>query len=212
MFILDQHNSIGSQFIAEMRDVNIQKDRMRFRRNLERVGEIMAYEISKTFDYAPFDVTTSLGKDPSMLSAEDPVLISIMRAGLPFHQGMLNYFDRSDCGFIGAYRKEGNEELEIELSYTRAPEIQDKILILADPLLATGGSMVKAYKSLLPNGTPSAVHVVAVIAAERGVNMVMENIPNAKLWIGALDAELNDDLFIVPGLGDAGDLAFGPSL
>ena len=216
MFILDQKNSIGSQFIAELRDIEIQKDRMRFRRNLERIGEIMAYEISKTFDYQPIDVTTPLGIDPSMIAAESPVLVSVLRAGLPFHMGFINYFDRSDCGFIGAYRMKDlnkNNEVDIELSYTGAPSIQDKILILVDPMMATGKSLVKAYKNLIDrNGTPSTVHIVSVIAAQDGLEFVQKEIPNATIWLGALDGELNDKFYIVPGLGDAGDLSFGPKL
>ena len=216
MFILDQKNSIGSQFIAELRDINIQKDRMRFRRNLERIGEIMAYEISKTFDYQPVDVTTPLGIDPSMIAAERPVLISVLRAGLPFHQGFLNYFDRADSGFIGAYRKEENAEaanVEVDLSYTGAPSVQDKILILVDPMLATGTSLAKAYKNLIDcNGTPSKVHIVSVIAAQKGVDKISTEIPGATIWLGALDGVLNDQFYIVPGLGDAGDLSFGPKL
>ena len=216
MFILDQKNSIGSQFIAELRDIEIQKDRMRFRRNLERIGEIMAYEISKTFDYQPIDITTPLGIDPSMIAAESPVLVSVLRAGLPFHMGFINYFDSSDCGFIGAYRMKDlnkNKEVDIELSYTGAPSIQDKILILVDPMMATGKSLVKAYKNLIDsNGTPSTVHIVSVIAAQDGLEFVQKEIPNATIWLGALDGELNDKFYIVPGLGDAGDLSFGPKL
>ena len=216
MFILDQKHSIGSQFIAELRDIEIQKDRMRFRRNLERIGEIMAYEISKTFDYQPIDITTPLGIDPSMIAAERPVLISILRAGLPFHTGFLNYFDRSDCGFIGAYRMKDlnkDNEVDIDLSYIAAPPIQDKVLILVDPMMATGKSLVKAYKNLIDsNGTPSTVHVVSVIAAQAGLDLIQKEIPEATIWLGALDGELNEKFYIVPGLGDAGDLSFGPKL
>ncbi len=216
MFILDQKNSIASQFIAELRDINIQTDRMRFRRNLERIGEIMAYEISKTFDYQPIDITTPLGIDPSMIAAERPVLVSVLRAGLPLHQGFLNYFDRSDCGFIGAYRSKDfakNNEVNIDLSYTAAPSIQDKILLLLDPMMATGKSLVKAYNTLIENnGTPSKVHIVSVIAAQAGLEFVQNEIPNASFWLGALDGELNDKFYIVPGLGDAGDLSFGPKI
>ncbi len=215
MFILDQQNSIASQFLAELRDVNTQTDRLRFRRNLERLGEIMAYEISKTFDYIPIDVTTPLGIDRSMLNAEQPVLISVLRAGIPFHQGFQNYFDRANSGFIGAFRKEGNEEapgVEVDLCYIGAPSIQDKVLLLIDPMLATGTSLVKAYENLLGHGTPREVHIVAVIAAQAGVTHLQEKIPNAQIWLGALDAELDERFYIVPGLGDAGDLSFGPKL
>lgn len=212
MFILDKTNSIASQFIAELRDVELQKDRMRFRKNLERIGEIMAYEISKTFDYIPQMVTTPLGQDPSMFAAESPVLIGIMRAGLPFHIGFLNYFDRADNGFVGAFRQEDGDSLEIMMHYMATPDIQDKTIILIDPMLATGSSLVKTYNALLKNGTPKKVHIAAVIAAAPGVEKVMNEIPEAEIWAGAVDAELNDQFFIVPGLGDAGDLAFGLKL
>ena len=216
MFILDQGNSIASQFIAELRSIHVQLDRMRFRKNLERLGEIMSYEISKTFNYIPYEVETPLGKDPSMLAAEHPVLISVMRAGMPFHQGFLNYYDNADSGFIGAFRKEGNAEMDgvqVDMSYIGAPSIEGRILILIDPMLATGSSLVQAYQSLIDsNGKPAEVHVAAVIAAQAGVDHIVKEIPDVKLWIGALDPELNDQYYIVPGLGDAGDLSFGPKL
>lgn len=212
MFILDKTNSIASQFLAELRDVEIQQDRMRFRRNLERIGEIMAYEISKTLDYIPQMVTTPLGQDPSMFAAEHPVLVGILRAGMPFHQGFLNYFDRSDNGFVGAFRVEKPDSLEIMMHYMATPDIQDKTVILIDPMLATGSSLCKTYDALLQNGTPSKIHIAAVIAAAPGVEKVMNHIPEASIWLGAADAILNDDFYIVPGLGDAGDLAYGPKL
>jgi len=214
MFILDRTNNIGSQFIAELRDVTIQLDRMRFRRNLERIGEILAYEISKELDYITHMVTTPLGKDPSMLVAEYPILISILRAGMPFHCGFLNYFDKADSGFIGAYRAEEgkSDQVEIEMHYMATPNIHNKTVILIDPMLATGSSLVRTYEALLKNGTPAKVHIAAVIAAQAGIEKVMNNIPNAHIWVGAMDAELNDKFYIVPGLGDAGDLAFGPKV
>ncbi len=213
IFILDKTNSIASQFIAELRDIHVQTDRMRFRRNMERLGEILAYEVSKSFPYEPIDVQTPLGIDRSMRIAESPVLITIMRAGLPLYQGFLNYFDRADSGFIGAYRKKGNkDEVEIAMHYVAANNIDGRNVILIDPMLATGSSLVRAYQGLLKNGNPAQIHIVAAIASVPGVEYIAQNVPDCKFWLGALDPELDDRFYIIPGLGDAGDLSYGPKI
>jgi len=212
-FILDQQNTVGSQFIAELRDVNIQTDRLRFRRNMERIGEILAYEISKSFNYEPVDVQTPLGIDRSMKMADFPILITIMRAGLPLHQGFLNYFDRADSGFVGAYRKKGNaDEVEIDMHYVATSSIEGRNVILIDPMLATGSSLVRAYQGLLANGKPAQIHIAAAIASAPGVNYIAAEIPECKFWLGAVDPELDSRFYIIPGLGDAGDLSYGPKL
>lgn len=209
---LGETNSIFNQFVAELRSMDIQQDRMRFRRNLERLGEIFAYEISKTFDYEQKDVITPLGQAEMQLMKYQPVLATILRAGLPLHQGMLNYFDRADNAFISAYRKyDKNEDFKISLEYLSTPDITGRTLILSDPMLATGASIVKVMKGMLQNGTPSHVHIVSAIACIEGIEFVKRNLSllNMTIWVGGVDDELTAQAFIVPGLGDAGDLSYG---
>lgn len=211
--VLEQ-NSIANKFVAELRDINIQKDRMRFRRNIERLGEILAYELSKSLSYQETSVSTPLGEAVSFLPTEEIVICSILRAGLPLHNGILSYFDTADNTFISAYRHQISEkEFEIKVEYLASPSLEGKILILADPMLATGGSLVNVYKALKPMGTPIKTHVVSVIGAQPGVDFVSRNLPeHTELWIAAIDEKLDDHGYIVPGLGDAGDLSFGSKL
>lgn len=208
---LIKQQSVFNQFIKEIRDEKIQKDRMRFRRNLERAGEILAYEISKTFDYVTEDVTTSLGVAEMEIPATSPLICSIMRAGLPMHQGFLNYFDAADSGFIAAYRKHhkgGN--FEIEVDYISSPSVEDRTVILVDPMLATGASVEMVYKKLLTKGKPAHVHIASLIATDSGIRHVKSKLPKSiTIWVGAIDKELTAQSYIVPGLGDAGDLAYG---
>ncbi|MFN5324475.1 MAG: uracil phosphoribosyltransferase [Bacteroidota bacterium] len=209
--ILSEQNSIISRFIAELRDVNVQNDRQRFRRNLERIGEIAAYEISRTMRYEERDFTTPLGVSSMQVHAEEPVIATILRAGLPLHQGILNYFDQADNAFISAYRKHHKDgSFEISLEYVAAPSLDGRVVILTDPMLATGQSMVMTYKAMLEKGVPAHTHVVSVIASKLGVDYVKKHLSeNITLWIGAVDEELTAQSYIVPGLGDAGDLAYG---
>ncbi|MEM9884427.1 MAG: uracil phosphoribosyltransferase [Bacteroidota bacterium] len=209
-FILDQNVSVAHHFIAQLRDKDIQQDRLRFRRNMERLGELLAYEISKTLIYEDEEVETVLGIAPTKKLKYPIVLGTILRAGLPFHQGMLNYFDDAENAFISAYRKHHkNGTFVIELEYVSCPNLEDKILILADPMLATGASMVLTAQALKRFGTPKELHIVTAIAAEAGLSHVRKELPYAKCWLGSLDAELTAKSYIVPGLGDAGDLSFG---
>ena len=212
---LGEKNSIFNDFIAEIRDQEIQKDRMRFRRNLERIGEIFAYEISKTFDYQEKEVISPLGISKMNLMKEPPVIATILRAGLPLHNGILNYFDKADNAFISAYRKHTKDgNFEIQLEYTSCPDLNGRILILVDPMLATGSSLVLAYKALLAFGKPKETHIVSTIACTDGVNNLKRHLSRRKytLWVGAIDDELTAQSYIVPGLGDAGDLAYGPKI
>ncbi len=211
---LGNQNSIFNTFIAEIRDVSIQKDAMRFRRNLERMGEVIAYEISKTLNYKTSDVTTPLGTATLSSPTDDIVLITIMRAGLPFHQGFLNYFDKAENGFIGAFRKtKKDHSFSIESDYLACPSIEGKTVILSDPMLASGESILTALEDLKSRGVPTKIHIAAVIGSQTGVDNVVKNLPkNTSLWIGAVDNTLNSHAYIVPGLGDAGDLAFGEKL
>ncbi|MEM0994138.1 MAG: uracil phosphoribosyltransferase [Bacteroidota bacterium] len=209
-FILDKQASIAHHFIAQLRDKDIQQDRMRFRRNMERLGEVLAYELSKQLEHERHEVETVLGSATAQRIKHPIVLGTILRAGLPFHQGLLNYFDDAENAFISAYRKHHkNGTFVIELEYVSCPNLEDKILILADPMLATGASIVLAAKSLRRFGIPKALHIVTAIAAEEGLNHVRKELPFANCWIGALDAELTAKSYIVPGLGDAGDLSYG---
>lgn len=211
--ILARNNSVLNRYLAEIRDQSIQKDRMRFRRNLARMGEIMAYEISKTLDFASKEINTPLGVAHCNLPVEEPVVCSILRAGLPLHEGLLNYFDHADNGFISAYRKHTHnhsDAFEIEIEYLSSPSIQDRVLILADPMLATGSSMVLAYRAFLTKGNPRHTHVVSVIASQEGVEYVRKHFPpTTTIWVADVDDELTAQAYIVPGLGDAGDLAYG---
>jgi len=208
---LSQTNSIFSQFISEIRNIEVQKDSMRFRRNMERIGEVLAYEISKTLVYNTVDIQTPLGISKTELIAQQPVVASILRAGLPLHQGLLNYFDKAENAFISAYRKHHKSgKFEIHVDYLASPSIQDKVLILSDPMLATGASMIEVYKALKKHGLPSKVIVVVVIASKEALDRLVEFMPsNTEFYIGAVDSELTAQSYIVPGLGDAGDLAFG---
>jgi uracil phosphoribosyltransferase len=209
--ILGNETSIFNEYIAEIRDEQIQSDRMRFRRNLERMGEIFAYEISKKLPFVVEEVVTSLGvaKVPKM--AEQPVVATILRAGLPLHLGMLNYFDQADNAFVSAYRKHHKDgTFEVQVEYLASPDLDDRILIICDPMLATGTSMVLAYNALLKKGKPKHTHIVSVIASTEGVTYAKLHLPeNVTLWMGAVDDELTAQSYIVPGLGDAGDLAYG---
>jgi uracil phosphoribosyltransferase len=195
-----------------MRDVNIQNDSMRFRRNIERIGEVFAYEISKEMDYENKDITTPLGISTETLMIEKPVLATILRAGLPLHQGLLNYFDDSDSAFISAYRKyKKGGKFEIKIEYMSSPDLNGKTLILCDPMIASGASMIMAMEAILSKGKPKHIHIVGVIASSEGIQYLKENSPvkNWTLWLGAEDSEMTSKSYIVPGLGDAGDLAFG---
>jgi len=212
MQILGTKNSIFNQFIGEIRDIEIQKDSMRFRRNLERLGEIFAYELSKKFDYTACEVTTSLGISEVNMLKQQPVIGSILRAGLPLHTGMLNFFDKAENAFVSAYRKhDKNGNFEIAIEYISCPDLTDKTLIICDPMLATGASMILCYKELINYGKPRHTHFVSILACEEGINNLKKSLPmdDFTLWIGAIDDELTAQAYIVPGLGDAGDLAFG---
>ena len=209
-FILSETSSVANHFLAELRDAQIQQDSMRFRRNMERLGEIFAYEISKTFRYTDTEFETSLGTASVPVMNEQPVLATILRAGLPLHRGLLNYFDRADSAFISAYRKttKGHNFI-IKIEYISAPSLNDQIVIMADPMIATGESMVLCCKELLMKYKIKELHIVGVIASKVGLEHIKANLPRAKLWIGAVDEELTTKSYIVPGLGDAGDLCFG---
>lgn len=212
---LGAENSIFNQFISEIRNVDIQNDALRFRNNMERIGEIFAYEISKTLPYEKKKIVTPLGEVEMNVIKQQPVLATILRAGLPLHQGFLNYFDRADNAFISAFRKhdlDGN--FEIQIDYLSSPALKNRTLIIADPMLATGKSMLLTYKELLTMGTPKHVHIVSIIAALDGVEYLQKYLPKTKctLWVGAIDEELTAQSYIVPGLGDAGDLAYGVKL
>ncbi len=212
---MNSERSVMNTFIAELRDEMIQKDPLRFRRNLERCGEVMAYELSKTLEYTEQEVISPLGTARVDLANDKPVLATILRAGLPLHQGLLNYFDRADCAFVSAYRKHrtGEDGFDIEVEYMSSPSLEDRVLIISDPMLATGRSMVLVYKALLRLGKPKALHIVSVIASAEGIEHVKSHLPaNTRIWIAAVDEEMTAQAYIVPGLGDAGDLAFGSKL
>lgn len=212
---LVKQRSVVSHFIAELRDVNVQKDPMRFRRNLERIGEVIALEISRTMAYETIEVTTPLGVAETEAMVEQPVLATILRAGLPLHQGMLNYFDRADSAFVSAYRKhrKGEDAFDIEVEYLSSPSLEDRVVVLCDPMLATGKSMVLVQKALLRLGKPKALHVVAAIASAEGLEYAKRHLPpGTRFWIGAIDEEMTAQAYIVPGLGDAGDLAYGAKM
>ncbi len=206
-----ESNSLYNNFLAQLRDLKVQQDRMRFRRNLERLGEINAYELSKTLACETADIYSPLGVAPSNLVSEQLVIATILRAGLPLHQGFLNYFDNADNCFISAYRKHTtSDDFEVEVEYLSSPSLEGKTVILTDPMLASGMSMVLAYKAMLRKGKPKHVHVSCVIASAEGVEYVKRNLPeNTTIWVGAIDDEMTAQSYIVPGLGDAGDLAFG---
>ena len=210
---LCKDHSLVSNWISEIRDVTVQEDRMRFRRNLERIGEVAAYEISKTLPSIRKDVQTPLGVASHQVLQSQPVLATILRAGLPLHQGLLNYFDKADNAFISAYRKHHKDgTFEISLEYVSCPDLNKRVLIIADPMLATGASLVKTIHELEAQGKPSAVHLVVAIACTAGIEHVQRLAPHANIWCGDIDEELTAKSYIVPGLGDAGDLAFGTKL
>ena len=214
MLILTDTNSIANHFIAEMRNVDIQKDAMRFRKNMERLGEILAYEVSKTLTYQTATVQSPLAEATTNLLTEQPVLVVILRASLPFHQGFLNIFDRAENAFIGAYRGKHrpDETFDIQMDYLASPDLSHKTIILIDPMFATGKSLVKSYEALLTYGKPARTIIVAAIAAPEGIQFLKTSIPEAEFFIGAVDEKLNHKFYIIPGLGDAGDLAYGGKL
>ena len=210
--ILAGKGSLIDRFIAELRDVNVQKDRMRFRRNLERIGEVIGYELSKKLTWQDDVVTTPLGDANVLKLDSQPILATILRAGLPLHQGLLNYFDAADNAFISAYRMnhKDNGSFDVRVEYLSSPLVEGRVVILSDPMLATGLSMVLAYKALLRKGTPKHLHIVTAIASAQGLEYLKSHLPsNCTIWIAALDEELTAHSYIVPGLGDAGDLAYG---
>lgn len=212
---LEETNSILNKFISEIRDVTIQKDSLRFRRNIERIGEVLGYELSKNLSYSSSNIETPLGTKNIQLPNSNIVLCSILRAGLPLHQGLLNYFDAAENAFISAYRHHPNNDatFEIVVEYFASPSIDGKTLLLADPMLATGQSLVAVYQGMKKHGTPKEIHVVCVIGSTAGIEFIKNHFPkNTHLWIAAIDDKLNDKGYIVPGLGDAGDLAFGAKL
>ncbi len=210
---LEKADSVFNQYMAELRDAVIQQDRMRFRRNLERIGQIMAYEISKSFEYDDEEVTTPLGIKQIRTMHEQPVIATILRAGLPFHNGMLSMFDQADSAFIAAYRKydKNEEDSEIRVEYFSSPDIEDRILILCDPLLATGESIVKTLNGLMDDMMPKEIHIAVAVASQDGLDYVertMSRLP-VTIWVGSVDEELTARAYVVPGIGDVGDLAYG---
>jgi len=208
--ILTQNSSIADDFLAELRDVTIQTDRMRFRKNVERIGEILAYEVSKHLPRVSKEVQTPLGTQQVQVLVEQPVLATVLRAGLAMHQGFLNYFNHADNAYVSAYRKHTvANEFEIVVEYLASPTIQGRTLILIDPMLATGRSMFLTYKALLTKGKPERVFVVSLIGSEQGIAYIQQHMPQAHIFIGTVDAALDAHSYIVPGLGDAGDLSFG---
>jgi uracil phosphoribosyltransferase len=210
IFDISKTKSIANTFLAELRDEYIQKDSMRFRKNMERLGEFFAYEISRSLKYADQDIVTPLGVSTCEVLAQQPVLATILRAGLPLQQGLLNIFDKAECCFISAYRKvDKGEDFIIQMDYISTPDLDGKVLIMADPMLATGQSMVMCCKELINRYKIAELHIVAAIASAEGVAHVRANLPKAKLWLGAIDEEMTSKSYIVPGLGDAGDLAYG---
>jgi len=207
---LQLKNSLLSKFIAELRDIKVQSDRMRFRRNMERIGEIFAYEISQTLQYEAEDIETPMGVATVQSCTDQLIIANILRAGIPMHYGILNYFDHADNAFVSAYRmhhKDGS--FEINLQYVSCPDLNDAVLIICDPMLATGASMDIAIKNLLEYGTPKQIHIATAIASTPGLDFIRRMHPNANIWTGAIDEELTAKSYIVPGLGDAGDLSFG---
>jgi uracil phosphoribosyltransferase len=211
---LSEQHSLVSNWVSELRDVTVQGDRMRFRRNLERIGEIAAYEISKILPYTEKAIETPLGTHNSKVLLEQPVLATILRAGLPLHQGMLNYFDKADNAFVSAYRKHHRDgSFEIHMEYMSCPDLNDRIVIISDPMLATGASLVKTVQYMKEEGNPSEIHIVVAIACTVGIEYVRREVgEHVRIWCGDIDDELTAKGYIVPGLGDAGDLAFGQKM
>lgn len=210
---LSQNNTILNKFVSEIRDVEIQKDSLRFRRNIERIGEIMAYEISKHLNYCPLTTKTPLGENVTNVPSDQIVIGTILRAGLILHHGFLNIFDKAENSFVSAYRRYGEKHtsFSIQIEYIASPKLTDKVLILVDPMLATGGSMELAYEALLTKGEPSQIHLATVIASRQAIEFCKTKFPSDKttIWAAAIDPELDENAYIVPGIGDAGDLAYG---
>lgn len=213
VFNLSEQNSVANHFLSELRDKSLQQDSMRFRKNLERLGEIMAYEVSKSMQYATHTFETPLGKSRINVLKAQPVLATILRAGLPFFQGFLNFFDQAESAFIGAYRQEGGKELSVKLNYVTSPSLKGKVVILIDPMLATGKSITDSIKQLVKWGQPEHIHIVSLVAAPEGIKHLAEEVSEKySLWTCAIDEHLNLQFYIVPGLGDAGDLSFGEKI
>ena len=213
---LSETNSILNQFVAEIRDVNVQGDSLRFRKNIERIGEIMAYEISKTLNYSPINIQTPLGISTIPLSSDSIVLATILRAGLVFHQGFLSFFDKAENAFISASREYNadHSQFHIKVGYLSSPSIEGKTLLIVDPMLATGSSLEMVYQTLLKRGNPASIHLACTIASQSGVEAAKKILPEEKtvIWAAAIDPDLNAHSYIVPGLGDAGDLAYGEKI
>lgn len=212
---LGKHNTIANQFILELRDKEIQQDAMRFRRNIERIGEVLSYEMSKSLDYTVRETRTPFGTKLVSVPENKLVLCSVLRAGLPLHTGLLNYFDRAENAFISAFRHhpDGGDEFEVVVKYFAAPELSGKTLVLTDPMLATGRTLENVFKALRPHGEPEKIHIISVIGSRAGIEYVSKVFPEqTQLWIVGIDDELSSKGYIIPGLGDAGDLAFGSKL
>ncbi|MBT2623073.1 uracil phosphoribosyltransferase [Chryseobacterium sp. ISL-6] len=211
--ILSENFSLVNEWINELRNVEVQQDRLRFRRNMERIGEIAAFEISKDLEQKEVEIQTPLDTIKVKEIAVQPVVTTILRAGVPLFQGILNYLDKADCGFVAAYRKhDANDYFSIKQDYLTCPSIEGRPLIVGDPMLATGASLIEAIKDLLTHGTPTQLHIVAAIASRRGVETIEKAYPEAKIWVGAIDEQLTTKGYITPGLGDAGDLSYGEKL
>ncbi len=212
---LGKSSSILNRFVSELRDINIQKDSLRFRRNVERLGEIMAYEISREFSYTPVDVQSPLGIAEMKLPISNVVIGTILRAGLPYHQGFLSYLDNAENAFVSAYRMYKDKlNFDIHIEYIASPDLTGKTLLITDPMLATGSSMELAYRALLTKGIPADIHIASIIASKQALEYLQDKMPynNITVWVAALDDELDEHAYIVPGLGDAGDLAFGEKI
>lgn len=210
VYNLSDQQSLVTQWISEIRDIDTQNDRMRFRRNMERIGEVAAYELSKQLPFVEKTVQTPMGESTIQVLESEPVLATILRAGIPLHQGLLNYFDKGDCAFIAAYRKHHRDgTFEIDQQYITCPPLTGRVLLIADPMLATGASLMLALETLIGYGKPSQIHIITAIACTEGIENVLRKFPEADIWAGDIDDELTAKGYIVPGLGDAGDLAFG---
>jgi len=213
IFNLSAQNTIGNQFISELRNKDIQLDRARFRKNMKRLGQVMAYEISKRMNFKDKTIETPLGRTSIQLLSKYPVLLTVMRAGLPYFDGFLDFFDQSDCGFMGAYRQENSNDIVIHLDYVATPNVHDREVIVVDPMLATGKSFVRSIQALLKHGTPSHIYVASLVASPEGIHFLKENLDVPfSIYTCAVDENLNHQFYIVPGLGDAGDLSFGIKL
>jgi uracil phosphoribosyltransferase len=213
IFNLSAQNTIGNQFISELRNKDIQLDRARFRKNMKRLGQLMAYEISKRLNFKDETIQTPLGRTSIQLISKYPVLLTVMRAGLPYFDGFLDFFDQSDCGFVGAYRQENSKDIVIHLDYVATPGVNDREVIVVDPMLATGKSFVRSIQALLKHGTPSHIYVASLVASPEGIHFLKENLDVPfSIYTCAVDENLNHQFYIVPGLGDAGDLSFGIKL